>query len=235
MFLEEIHLLSVAHQHSLLQVLDKRRIFVNCGNSVTAIPVAPFTLVGATTDPDRIIDPLRDRFRIVLHLDYYSHQELAAIVKVRLRTFQWDYGPELIEEIAKRARGTPRIALRLLQSARRVQVLVGSDVLTVECLQKACEVERISDLGADSIQQKLMGLLGNGPERVGVLASMLGVSTKVLQKTVEPFLLRQGLIVKTDMGLRTLTESGRRHWRLSVRFLSAIRPNDVKKGLGNRF
>ena len=97
----------------------------------------------------------------------------------------------------------------------------GSDVLTVECLQRACEVERISGLGADNIQQKLMSLLGNGPQRVGVLASMLGVSTKVLQKTVEPFLLRQGLIVKTDMGLRTLTENGRRH-------LETFRPVSVR-------
>ncbi len=221
LFLDEIHLLSAVNQHSLLQVLDKRRIFLNGGKSVVSIPVAPFTLVGATTDPDGIIDPLVDRFRMVLHLDYYSHEELAAIVRQRLRALHWDYGPHLVEEIVKRARGTPRIALRLLQSAHRVQVARGGDVLTVECLQRACEVERISGLGADNIQQKLMSLLGNGPQRVGVLASMLGVSTKVLQKTVEPFLLRQGLIVKTDMGLRTLTENGRRH-------LETFRPVSVR-------
>jgi Holliday junction DNA helicase RuvB len=227
LFLDEIHLLSAVNQHSLLQVLDKRRIFLNGGKSVISIPVAPFTLVGATTDPDGIIDPLIDRFRLVLHLDYYSHEELAAIVKQRLRALHWDYGPHLVEEIVKRARGTPRIALRLLQSAHRVQVARGSDVLTVECLQRACEVERISGLGADNIQQKLMSLLGNGPQRVGVLASMLGVSTKVLQKTVEPFLLRQGLLVKTDMGLRTLTENGRRH-------LETFRPVSVRNASGKR-
>ena len=167
LFLDEIHLLSAVNQHSLLQVLDKRRIFLNGGKSVTSIPVAPFTLVGATTDPDGIIDPLIDRFRMVLHLDYYSHEELAAIVKQRLRALHWDYGPHLVEEIVKRARGTPRIALRLLQSAHRVQVARGGDVLTVECLQRACEVERISGLGADNIQQKLMSLARKRPAASG--------------------------------------------------------------------
>ncbi len=148
---------------------------------------------------------------MVLHLDYYSHEELAEIVKQRLRALRWDYGPELLEEISKRARGTPRIALRLLQSAHRVQVAEGSNVLTVDHLRRACEVERISGEGLDNVQQKVLHLLGAGPMRLNVLASMLGVSTKVLTKTVEPFLLRQGLIVKTDGGLRNLTESGQRH------------------------
>jgi len=124
---------------------------------------------------------------------------------------RWEYEPDLLAEIAKRARGTPRIALRLLQSARRVQVAQGTTVLAVEHLRTACEIERISDLGLDNIQQKYLHLLGGGPQRLNVLASMLGVSTKVIQKTVEPFLLRSGLVVKTDAGLRTLTETGQTH------------------------
>ena len=106
------------------------------------------------------------------------------------------------------AKGTPRIALRLLQSARRVPGSRGSRVLTVAHLQRACEIERISDLGLDNMQQKYLALLAGGPQRLNVLASMLGVSTKVLTKTVEPSLLRLGLVVKDDGGRRNLTEIG---------------------------
>jgi Holliday junction DNA helicase RuvB len=217
LFLDEIHLLKPVQQHALLQVLDKRRIFLSGGGSVQSIPVAPFTLAGATTDPDGLIQPLLDRFRIILHLDYYSHEELAEIVRQRCRALQWEFEPDLLDEIPRRGKGTPRIALRLLQSARRFQVAEGACVLTVAHLQRACEIERISDLGLDNIQQKYLALLAGGPQRLNVLASMLGVSTKVLTKTVEGFMLRSGMIVKDDQGRRNLTEIGQEH-------LSSLRP-----------
>jgi Holliday junction DNA helicase RuvB len=217
LFLDEIHLLHPVQQHALLQVLDKRRIFLSGGKSVQSIPVAPFTLIGATTDPDGLIQPLIDRFRIVLHLDFNSHEELAEIVRQRCRALAWDFEPELLAEIAQRAKGTPRIALRLLQSARRVQVAEGATTVAVHHLQHACEIERISDLGLDNMQQKYLALLASGPQRLNVLASMLGVSPKVLQKTVEPYLLRSRLVVKDDAGRRNLTEIGQDH-------LATLRP-----------
>ena len=211
LFLDEIHLLNPTQQHSLLQVLDKRRIFLSGGKSVQSIPVAPFTLVGATTDPDGVIGPLIDRFRIVLHLDYYSLDELAQVVRQRCLALAWKYEGDLPMEIARRGRQTPRIALRLLQSARRVAVSDGAEEITVAHLLKACALERVSTEGLDNIQQKLLGMLGPSGQRLNVLASMLGVSTKVLTKTVEPFLLRHGMIVKSDGGVRLLTEKGREH------------------------
>jgi Holliday junction DNA helicase RuvB len=220
LFLDEIHLLHPVQQHALLQVLDKRRIFLNGGRSVQSIPVSDFTLVGATTDPDGLIQPLLDRFRLILHLDYYSEDDLAEIVRQRCRALGWNFEPSLLAEIAKRGRGTPRIALRLLLSARRVQVSEGAKVITVDHLRRGCEVERVSDLGLDNVQQKYLHLLGGGPLRLNVLASMLGVSTKVLTKTVEPYLLRSGMVVKTDAGLRNLTEIGQDH-------LSTLRPGTV--------
>jgi len=222
LFLDEIHLLHPVQQHALLQVLDKRRIFLSGQGAVQSIPVAPFTLVGATTDPDGLIEPLVSRFRIILHLDYYSPAELAEIVRQRCRALRWEHEPELLDEIAKRGRGTPRIALRLLQSARRCQTAEGASSLTVEHLRRACEVERISDLGLDNIQQKYLALLGKGSVRLNVLASMLGVSTKVLTKSVEPYLLRSALVVKDDGGRRNLTESGQEH-------LADLRPDSVRK------
>lgn len=211
LFLDEIHLLSAVNQHSILQVLDKRRIFLSGGGSVQSIPVAPFTLVGATTDPDGLIQPLLDRFRLVLHLDYYTHEDLAEIVRQRCRSLRWEFEPELLTEIAKRGRQTPRIALKLLQAARRCQAAEGGEVLAVDHLRRACEIERISNLGLDNVQQKYLALLAGGSQRLNVLASMLGVSSKVLTKTVEPFLLRSGLVVKDDGGRRNLTEIGQNH------------------------
>ena len=222
LFLDEIHLLHPAIQHQLLMVLDRRRICINSGKTVYSISVSDLCLVGATTDPDGLIGPLLDRFRIVLHLDYYSHEELAQIVRQRCHAMGWEYEAELPAEIAKRGHGTPRIALRLLQSARRVSAAEGANTLTVAHLQMACEIERISDLGLDNIQQKFLRLLDGAGQRLNVLASTLGVSTKVLTKTVEPFLLRSGLIVKSDAGLRQLTELGMEH-------LSNLEINTVQK------
>ena len=95
MFLDEIHLLHPTIQHQLLMVLDKRCISLSCGKTVQSVPVAGFTLVGATTDQDSLIPPLIDRFRIVLHLDYYSREELAQIVRQRCQAMAWEYEPEL--------------------------------------------------------------------------------------------------------------------------------------------
>ena len=210
LFLDEIHLLSAVNQHALLQVLDKRRIFLG-GKSVQSIPVAEFTLVGATTDLDGVIQPLQDRFKMVLHLDYYSEDELAEIVRQRCGALGWNHEPELLHEIAKRGRQTPRIALRLLQSAMRVSVAEGAGSITIAHLERGCQIERVSSSGLDNLQQQYVRLLGSGPIRLNVLASMLGVSsTKVLTKTCEPFLLRSGMIVK-DGGVRSLTQIGQEH------------------------
>ena len=211
LFLDEIHLLSPVQQHSLLQVIDKRRIFLSGGKTVQSVPVSEFTLIGATTDPDGLIQPLIDRFRMVLHLDYYSEEELAEVVRQRCKALNWDHEPELLNEIAQRARGTPRIALRFLQSANRVCSSEASNTITVKHLMRACEIERISTLGLDFMQQKYLKMLTNGPMRLNVLSSMLGVSTKVVTKTVEGYLLRNGLILKSDGGQRQLSESGREH------------------------
>lgn len=211
LFLDEIHLLHPVQQHALLQVLDKRRIFLSGGKAVQSIPVADFTLIGATTDPDGLIGPLIDRFRMVLHLDYYNESELAEIARHRCRAMGWDFESELLSQIAMRAKGTPRLALRLLQSARRCSVAEGSSSLEVRHLSRACEIERVSSLGLDNLQQKYMALLKDGPLRLNVLASALGVSSKVLVKTVEPYLIRAAFVIKDDGGRRQLSERAREH------------------------
>jgi Holliday junction DNA helicase RuvB len=212
LFLDELALLSPQLQHALLIVLDKRRIFLSGGKSVQSIPVAPFTLVGATTDPDKLISPLVDRFRQVIHLDFYSLDELAKIVQQRCHALRWEHEPELPSQIAQRARQTPRIALRLLGAARRVAVAQDENRIEVSHLLHACRIERISSRGLDNFQQKYLRLLGPSSQRLNVLTAMLGVtSAKVVTATIEPFLLRTGLVVKADNGLRQLSEYGREH------------------------
>lgn len=208
LFLDEVALLHPVQQHALLQVLDKRRIFISGGKMIHSLPVNDFTLVAATTDPDALIQPLMDRFRIVLHLDFYSVAELSDVVRQRCRALGWDYQPELLEEIGRRGKGTPRIALRLLQSARRVAVAGGATMVTIEHLARACEVERISDAGLDHQQQHYLKLLEAGGSRLGVLAAQLGVAPKVVSKTIEPYLLRAGLIFKDEQGRRHLAQLG---------------------------
>ena len=128
LFLDEIHLLSHTAQHSLLKILDTRTIDINTGKTVTSIPVAPFTLVGASTDIDGVIGPLIDRFRLVLHLDYFSLEELEQIARQRLGAMGWKYEPELPQEIAKRARQSVRPPQPPLHAALPCDCLLHADV-----------------------------------------------------------------------------------------------------------
>jgi Holliday junction DNA helicase RuvB len=146
---------------------------------------------------------------MVLHLDYYSFNELAEVVCQRCRAMGWQFEPELLMLIARRARQTPRIALRILQSARRCAVAEGSDVIGVSHLEQACHIERLSPEGLDHLQQKYVALLKGGALRLNVLASALGVSPKVLCKTTEPYLIRSGIILKDEAGRRALSDLGR--------------------------
>ena len=148
---------------------------------------------------------------MVLHLDYYSHDDLAEIVRQRCRALRWEFEPELLDEIAKRGRDTPRIALRLSQSARRVGRAARYMILTVDHLRTACEIERISDLGLDNVQQKYLALLGNGSrtvERAGVDAWVSDEGADENGRTVPPAV---GHGRQDDGGLRNLTEIGQHH------------------------
>jgi Holliday junction DNA helicase RuvB len=119
--------------------------------------------------------------------------------------------PILGPEIAMRAKGVPRLALRLTASARRVARADARQLITVADLRKACALEQLDNLGLGPLEQKYLRLLMDGPMRVNVLASMLGVPGKTLSTVTEPFLLRAELISKDDASRRVLTPKGRRH------------------------
>jgi Holliday junction DNA helicase RuvB len=209
--IDEIHEAPNAIQTALLMCLDKRQIMVRGGSSIQAIPVADFTLVAATTEPYMILEPLRQRAKLHLELSFLTQSDLVTVVERRCRSLSWDIESQVLPEIAKRARGVPRLALRLTASARRVSRADGRSLITVADLQRACELEQLDDLGLGPLEQKYLRLLMEGPRRVNVLASMLGVPAKTLSTVTEPFLLRAELITKDDASRRQLSPEGRRH------------------------
>ena len=212
LFLDEIHKLNSAQQHALLLVMDRRKIFLNSGKQVTSLDVAPFTLIGATTNPEGCIAPLVDRFRLVLHLEYFDQDSLCKIVRQRCEAMNWEYEADLEMEISRRSKKTPRLAIRLLMAARRSMAAAGDSQLLVRHLKEACFMENICSEGLDKVQQELLLNLIDGPKQLNVLASILGYSSSAISKTIEPYLVQNSFIVK-DKGMRMLTQKGIDHSR----------------------
>lgn len=209
--IDEIHEAPPAIQTALYMALDKRRIMVRGGSSVQALPVADFTLIAATTEPYQILEPLRQRAKLHLELSFLSEKDLVTVVERRCRALSWDIESQVLPEIAKRARGVPRLALRLTASARRVARADGRTLITAADLQRACSLEQLDTLGLGPLEQKYLRLLLEGPKRVNVLGSALGVPVKTLTSVTEGFLIRAGLLTKDDASRRVLTPEGRRH------------------------
>jgi len=213
-FLDEIHELKPELQTALYLALDKRMIFLRNGKSSNApqgIPIADFSLALATTDEYRVLAPLRDRMKLLLRLDYYHELELTVVLTQRSRALGWELHEEILPNIAKRSRGTPRFALRLLQACRRVCRAEGEMIITEVHLKRACLLEQTDELGLGPNEQKYLRLLADGISRVNVVASMLGLPSRTVTEVVEPFLLRAQLVLKDDQGRRQLTAAGREH------------------------
>lgn len=212
-FIDEIHLLDPAHQHTLLIAIDERKIFLpnTNGGAPQAINLADFTLIGATTDEHRLIRPLVDRFRLLLRFDYYNVDELAEIVRTRAKGLGWQMQSDVSGPIAKRSKGVPRLAIRLLQSCWRVCRASGEHVITHHHLKRACVLEQIDSTGLDATEQTYLRCLAEGPLRLNMLASMLGLPAKTISSVTESFLVRSGLITKDKNGLRLLTGKGMEH------------------------
>ena len=215
-FIDEVHEMKKEYQTSLYLALDKNRIFIKTGTGAPqGIPVADFTLLLATTDEYSILQPLRDRMKLVLRFEFYSDDELAQVLRHRSRALGWTVSDDVLPEIAQRSRGTPRLALRLLQSCHRVARSIGENSITLDHLRRACDLEQIDDLGLGPNEQVYMQILARGSTRLNVLASMLGLPTRTVSQVIEQFLVRFGLVVKDKNGLRELTAKGRTHLSIS--------------------
>lgn len=211
--IDESHQLRPEHQTSLYLAMDKRQIILPTGNkrAPQSIPIADFTLLLSTTDEYCLLQPLRDRMKLLLRFDFYSAEELVTLLLYRIKGLGWEVFENLLPEIARRSRGTPRLALRLLQSARRVCRAEGDSTVKPEHLARACTLEGIDNRGLGPVEQKYLRIVAGGPTRLNVLASSLGLPGRTLAEVIEPFLVRSGLIVKDEQGRRNLTAEGREH------------------------
>jgi Holliday junction DNA helicase RuvB len=211
--IDECHELGKPFQTALYLAIDKRKIVLGGGkgNSPQSLPLLDYTVLLSTTDEYNLLQPLRDRMRLVLRFDYYLPKDLVTLLEQRTKALGWEVHEELLPLIAERSRGTPRLALRLLQSCRRVCRSQGESVITFGHLTRACDLEQIDELGLGPMEQKYLHILADGNSRLNVIASMLGLPSRTVAEVTEPFLIRAGLLVKDDQGRRQLTAKGRKH------------------------
>ena len=198
-------------QTALYSALDKQTVFVNNNGRPYAIPVADFTLLLSTTDEFKVLQPLRDRCRILLKFDFYSEGELAEILRRRIFGLQWTVDEQILPLIAQRSRGTPRLALRLLSSCHRVSRSLGESRITLEHFLVACDLEQLDCFGLGPTEQKYLCAVAEGANRLNVISSILGLAPRTISDVTEPFLIRKRLICKDDQGRRQLTLTGREH------------------------
>lgn len=213
--IDEAHELPKPYQTALYLAIDQKKVLVNLGRASGAesIPIADFTLLLSTTDEYCLLQPLRDRMKLLLRFGFYAVDELEIVVRHRAKALRWELDEEVPAQIAKRARGTPRLALRLLQSCRRVCRAANEHQITVEHLLKACSLEEVDLLGLGATEQQYLAILADGPCRLNVIASMIGLPAKTISQVTEPFLIRAALVIKDDQGRRQLTSLGLEHVR----------------------
>ena len=227
-FIDECHEMPKVHQTALYLALDKWKVVIRGCSGFDSLPLAQFTLLLGTTDEYSLLQPLRDRMRLLLRFDFYSPEELTKIILHRAKALGWHLDETLPPLIAQRSRGTPRLALRLLQACWRVCRANGEEKIVMPHLEKACELEHLDELGLGPLEQRYLKIVAEGATRLNVLASMLGLPTRTVSSVVEPFLLRAGLVVKDDGGRRDLTGMGREHLLKScpttVKVMSNVRP-----------
>jgi holliday junction DNA helicase RuvB len=211
---DEAHELEKTFQVALYLALDQKKILLQGGRSgrgPQSIPVADFTVLMSTTDEHSLLQPLRDRMKLTLRFEFYLVEELTTILSQRTRALRWQVDESIFPLIAQRSRGTPRLALRLLQATRRVCRAEGSSRITVAHLERACHLEGIDGLGLGPVEKQYITMLAEGANRLNVIASRLGLPVRTVSHIVEPFLLRAGLLDKDDGGRRELTALGREH------------------------
>ena len=212
LFIDEIHELVSAGQTTLYRALEERTIFVGGDAEPQKIELPPYTVVAATTDEWLLNQPLRDRFKIVLRLQHYSQPELSHLLAQRSMRMGWPIEAGAVSTLSHRGRGTPRLAIRLLEAARRVARAEGVDTITASHVKQMADIEGIDELGLDPIEQQYLSVLSEacGPVRLNILATRLGLPRQTIERVIECDLIRLGLVTKDDTG-RSLTGDGRRH------------------------
>jgi len=207
-FIDEIHRLHPAVEEVLYPAMEDFQLDIIIGQGPSArtikLDLPPFTLVGATTRAGLLTSPLRERFGVIARLDYYKVEELEQILTRSARLLKIPIEAEGAAEIARRARGTPRIANRLLRRVRDFAQVKGEGVITCEAARAALGMMEIDDRGFDVMDRRLLVAIidkfGGGPVGVETLASAIGEAKETIEDVYEPFLLQGGYLDRTPRG-----------------------------------
>jgi holliday junction DNA helicase RuvB len=217
LFVDEIHRLNRAVEEILYGALEDFRLDIVVGQGPSArtltLELPPFTLVGATTRTGLLTTPLRDRFGITYRLELYAAEELARIVRRSARILGVEVAAEAAEEIARRARGTPRVANRILRRVRDVAEVRHDGVVSLGVAREALALLEVDAEGLERVDRELLAAIadkfGGGPVGLSTLAVALSEEPETIEDVYEPYLLQLGLIQRTPRG-RIVTEAGRR-------------------------
>jgi len=224
LFIDEIHRLPIAVEEFLYPAMEDFRIDITLGDGVSArtinMPLRPFTLVGATTRPGLLSAPLRDRFMMREHLDFYSEADLAEIVRRSAVKLEMPMDNATADEIARRSRGTPRLANNRLRWIRDFSTSRADNKLDVAIARTALEMQGIDELGLDGFDRRyletIQRVFAGGPVGIEAIAHTMSSAPDTLEEDVEPYLLRCELVVRTPRG-RQITPRGEEHLGMSPR------------------
>jgi len=218
LFVDEIHRVNRAIEEILYPALEDFRLDIVVGQGPAArtltLDLPPFTLVGATTRTGLLTTPLRDRFGLTFRLGYYDAGQLAAIVVRSASILGVEISADAAEEIARRSRGTPRIANRILRRVRDVAEVRHEGAITTEVAREALELLEVDLEGLERIDRELLETVahkfGGGPVGLSTLAVSLGEEPDTIEDVYEPYLLQLGFLQRTPRG-RVITDLGRAH------------------------
>nr|WP_280927650.1 Holliday junction branch migration DNA helicase RuvB [Lactobacillus sp. ESL0679] len=213
LFIDEIHRLAKPIEEVLYSAMEDYYIDIVIGEGQTThavhVPLPPFTLVGATTLAGQLSAPLRDRFGIVEHLQYYQVDELEQIIQRSSNVFNIEIAPEAAHELARRSRGTPRVANRLLRRVRDFAEVKGEKVISFATTASSLKQLQVDGEGLDQTDRKILRVMienyHGGPVGVRTLAANSGEDVETIESLYEPYLLQRGFILMTPRG-RMVTE-----------------------------
>ena len=229
LFIDEIHRLSRAVEEVLYPALEDYALDIIIGKGPSArsirIDLNRFTLIGATTRAGQLTGPLRDRFGVILRLELYTPQELCEIIRRNAQILNIQCQEEGAVELARRARGTPRIANRLLKRVRDFPQVLGDGTITLEIARTALNRLDIDQYGLDNVDRRMLEAIiknyGGGPVGLETLASAIGEESVTLEEVCEPYLMQIGFLSRTPRG-RCATQAAYRHLGLE----SLIKPEE---------
>jgi Holliday junction DNA helicase RuvB len=218
LFVDEIHRLNRAAEEILYPALEDFRLDIIVGQGPAArtltLDLPPFTLIGATTRTGLLTTPLRDRFGLTFRLDHYNPVELAAIVRRSASILGVEIADDAAELVARRSRGTPRIANRILRRVRDVAEVRHQGIVTTAVAEEALALLEVDAVGLERFDRELLRCVierfSGGPVGLSTLAVALGEEPETIEDVYEPYLLQLGFLQRTPRG-RTVTERGREH------------------------